>query len=388
MTSHDQITDVHKLLIRLCRTGTLDVDEAGTIAGRIKGWEKFVLLANSHGIAALARDNLEKSGLLKYLPEKHAGFLRNAMLMSMARNAALCAVFNEVAGILGKEKIKIVALKGMALEHMAYGSRGLRQMSDLDVLISPGEAVTARKILMKSGFASLPVKSVFHKAIMIHIGKHLPSLFRSDHYLEIHHDLFGKNQRYLTKHLMDTAEEIIHEGKPMIVPEPAVFFIYLVKHLDKHEQNNESQLRLYTDLVVLLEKYRERILHKDLIGISEKAGMNEALASRLMILRDFWGEKFPGWLGGFIEEWADPEFAGKFVFFLTSPRGNHSNGTRRTYREVFREMPGFHRKALYVLGELFPTISFMKKRYGCKRALTAVLYYPHRLGKLGWLFRK
>ena len=41
---------------------------------------------------------------------------------------------------LRKAGIKHILLKGMALEHTLYGSKGLRQMTDCDILIKSEEA--------------------------------------------------------------------------------------------------------------------------------------------------------------------------------------------------------------------------------------------------------
>jgi hypothetical protein len=53
-------------------------------------------------------------------------------MLSLARNAALYNMIREVASILESEDIKMVFLKGLALEMSVYGNRGLRQMSDAD----------------------------------------------------------------------------------------------------------------------------------------------------------------------------------------------------------------------------------------------------------------
>jgi len=67
-----------------------------------------------------------------------------------------------------------------------------------------------------------------------------------------------------------------------------MFFLYLVKHLWLHEMNNESQLRLYADLAVLLDKYRDSVIEPGLVDLAGKADMYEILASASQTLRDFW----------------------------------------------------------------------------------------------------
>src|SRR5664279_1636943 len=152
--------------------------------------------------------------------------------------------------------------------------------------------------------------------------------------------------------------------------------------------NNESQLRLYTDLVVLIEKHYEEILNSDLLKYTSGQEMSEMLASHLEPLRDFWGIVFPEIINDFIEKWHNPESLNKFIFFLGSPKDNPPLDRPGFYRNVISDIPGFHRKFLYVLGDLFPSFTFMKKRYNSKSNLRVLIYYPHRVGKVLWLLKK
>jgi hypothetical protein len=178
--------------------------------------------------------------------------------------------------------------------------------------------------------------------------------------------------------LYDTAVETEVNGEKCFVPEARIFFLYLVKHLWLHEMNNESQLKLYTDLVVLIEKYGDEILNYDLLTYANQAGMSKILARRLEPLRDLWGISFPGWINEFIDKWYHPDSINKFIFFLKSPRDNPPMGKSQKFLNNLRDIKGIHRKTLYILGEIFPSIDFMKKRYNCKSSFTALLHYPVR----------
>ncbi|OFY44742.1 MAG: hypothetical protein A2Z69_01575 [Bacteroidetes bacterium RBG_13_44_24] len=278
-------------------------------------------------------------------------------------------------------------LKGLALEISVYGNKGIRQMTDVDVLISRENCIRACKILLAGGFASLPVKSPFHKLIITYTGKHLPSLVKNGFSIEIHHDLFGTGKGDLTRVLYNNSIETEISNEKVFIPAAQIFFIYLVKHLNYHEMNNESQLRLYTDLVVLIEKLREEILNGYLIALADQAGISKVFACKLGLLREFWGISFPAQINDFIQKWNDPDSTGKFVFFLRSPKGNPPPDKAVPYRSTLREIPGIHRKIIYLLGDLFPSIHFMKKRYNCSSNLKALLYYPHRIGKLWYLIK-
>jgi len=360
-----------------------------SVAEKITDWRYFVTLAASHGVAALTYNSLEKLDLLRFIPADETDYLRNSLLLSLSRNTRNTEMMKEVLKVLNRESIRTVLLKGMALEQMVYENRGLRQMTDVDVLVSLEDSLRAYKILINSGFTSFPLKSIFHKFIIPYTGKHLPTLTKNGFSLELHHELFGAGNNKLTKILLDSCEATDLGGEKVFIPEPQIFFLYLIRHLFLHEMNNESQLRLYTDLVVLIKKFGDKIINNNLLTYSEQAGMNEILAARLAPLRYFWDLSSPTWLNEFIDSRLSQTHISKFVSFLKSPKNNPPTreGKAWFYRNTIKDVPGLHRKIIFLLGDLFPTITFMKRRYRCNSGWKALIYYPHRFGKLLFLFR-
>lgn len=389
MSTKPEIRDEEILLLGLCRlsfNAELTV-MLRALAETVTDWTYFSSLANRHGVAALVYTNLEKLGFLQYLPTEHCESLHNALLVNISRNARYAKETEGLVSILNSHNIKIVLLKGLALELSVYDNCGLRQMTDVDVLLKREDCGRARKILMENGFTSLPVKSILHKPVLEYIGKHLPTLNRNGFAVELHHELFGTGKNVLTRMLYDTSQKITLNSETTYIPAPQIFLLYLVKHLYLHEMNNESQLRLYADLVVLIEKHREEIINEDLLVYAVDAGMEEILAWRLEPLRDLWGLSFPGWMNDFINKWYNPASINKFVFFLKSPKDNPVGDRALRYRKNLKEIPGIHRKFLYFAGDLFPTIEFMKKRYSCNSSWKVIFYYPLRWGKVWYLIK-
>jgi hypothetical protein len=390
MRSEVKIRTEEKLLLGLCHLefGDDDLVKIKFLIAEVDDWDYFKNLANLHGVAALVWFNLEKHGLFSGIPDVVATYLKSTQMISLSRNTFITEAMGEVLHLLNNSKIKTVILKGFALENSVYGNSGLRQMSDVDILIDRDQCITARDILVSNGFISLPLKSFYHKFILAYYGKHLPPLIKNGLSVEIHHELFGVSNKNLTRILYESSFEVDIKGKKTWFPQPQIFFLYLVKHLWLHEINNESQLRLYGDLIVLLEKHYEEILSHNLIKFAAEAGMSEILASHLRPLRDIWGISFPDWTNSFIDKFSSKESLTNFIFFLKSPKNNPSVEKPKLYRHIINDIPGFHRKFLYVLGDVFPALSFMKKRYKCKNAWQVIRYYPFRLGKILWLIRK
>ena len=384
------ISNEEKLLLDLCRPGFSNeqAEKIKFLVLSVKNWKYFADTANVNGVGALVCHNIAKLGLLQYLPDEVREFLKNVLILNLARNTHLMNEMKEVLHLLNGSGIRTVLLKGMALETTVYGNIGLRQMTDADILISKNECIRTQKLLTENEFISLPLKSSLHKPIMLYTGKHIPSLIKRGFSVDIHHNLFGRDKAGLTSMLYDSSYETNLNEERVYIPRSQLLFLYLVKHLNYHENNNESQIRLYADLVFLIETYKEEIINKNLIWLSHQAGIKKVVAEKLYLLKKYWKISLPDRINEFIEEntpsSAEPE---KFIFFLRSPRGNPPVNKASQYRNTIAEIPGIHRKILFILGDIFPSTGFMKNRYKCRNTWKALLYYPHRLGKLLYLIK-
>lgn len=389
MNNENDLNSEELLLLSLCRLSFNEEQRKKTevLAEAVTDWEYFALLANEHGLSALAGYNLNLPGIENKVPADILSGLKNAHHLSLRRNVFLTELMSKVLDHLNNASITTVLIKGLALELTDYGNVGLRQMSDIDILIDHNRCVEAWNILKQNGFESMQLKSAFHKPILAYTGKHLPSLIKNEVSVEIHHSLFGEKGHSLTQMLIKQSAKVLLNEQPVFIPTPKLFFLYLVNHLHKHEMNNESQLRLYTDLFVLLDKYTDEIIDYELLDLVSKAGLSDILAWKLEPLRDFWGLTFPDWLNDFIDKRHNPETLNRFLFFLRNPKNNPPFNKAIVYRQIIKDIPGLHRKFLFILGDIFPSLTFMKKRYKCKSGLAAALYYPMRFGKLLWLIK-
>lgn len=325
---------MRELLLLLCRYPWEEKNREllSKLLTEVQDWPTLVSLINAHGIIALATYNIKEAGLVKAVPEEAMAILENGYMMSVVRNSWLTERWKEVNTILTSAGIKHVLLKGMALEHTLYGSRGLRQMNDNDILVKREDALPAWNLLKQNGFLQGLVKSPLHTAIRLDIGKHLPSLYKGDYSVEIHHKLFSNSSAESNEDPVDAAVEIVIEGaKAWILPEK-LQLMYLRNHYEKHASEGFCQLRLYAD-IILLDK-----------------------ESDLQI----------------------PDS------FIINPQQVQNNKSRKnTYKINYNSIPS-SKRLRFLTGDIFPSIQWMKNRYKCN-GMMAVLHYPLRLGKLMWL---
>ena len=390
MSLFADISPEEQLLISLCRLSFSEKQKKNInlIVKKITENDKFVNLSNEHGIIALVYYNLKETGAGDLLPEKKLAVLANSNMKSLGRNTFLYNIIEEVLDLFKQAKIETVLLKGMALELSVYGNKGLRQMNDIDILVPYKQCMEARRILLNNGFQSIPLKSPLYNLILPYYGKHLPELIKGGVSVEIHHELFSGADRSLSERIITNSTEITFNKSCVLIPPVREFFLYLVKHLDKHEKQGESQLRLYTDLFLMVDKYKKELLDTALFKEAEAAGLEEILAAKLFLLKRYWGIFIHPALETLINEKAPNNTTQLFKTFLSQTKGHYPQySPAHNYRQTINQIQGFHRKLIFIAGDLFPSLRFMKRRYSTRNKLIALLYYPHRLGKLMYLIR-
>src|SRR5664280_884465 len=228
-----QLLPEEKLLLCLCRLSFSDQQKAEIcdLVKQITNWPRFVTLANEHGIIALCRHNLVTLHCDATIPEKYREILHAGYLKSLSRNTKMFELLKEVLSIAASENIKVVLLKGLALEKTIYGNSGLRQMNDLDILVRIEDAIKLRNLLLKNSFKSQPAISPLHEKILPSYGKHLPEMYKNGLSVEIHFKLFEQKGNSLTEQFIENSMSLyefpdsktFHPEPETRNPEPQTF---------------------------------------------------------------------------------------------------------------------------------------------------------------------
>ena len=325
-----------KLLISLCRLVFSEEQkkEISLLMNEINDWDHFIRLVNGHGIIALAAHNIRETGMADHVPPEVMKVLDNGRMQSMARNTWLAQRWKEVNTILTESGIKHILLKGLALEHTVYGSRGLRQMTDTDILVRKDDVMKAWLLLQEHGFKSDTIKSPLHRKIITETGKHMPTLRKDGFPVDIHHRLFYESEKNeILNDAIDNAIAIKVEGTRAFILNDDLHLEFLKKHHEDHMTSGGSQLRLFLDMELIR----------------------------------------PGSATALTEE------------FLSGPYQSGTPGQRKEYYRIHYFALPHGVRIRYLAGDIFPSLRWMKKRHQCG-TVKAILLYPRRLGKLLWVF--
>jgi hypothetical protein len=373
------------LLLLLSRTTFTDDEraKAENTCRSLTDWRFFTDVVIRHGVAALVWQNMIDLGLTAGVPETERVLLDGIRFKTIARVSYITSTALEIIAVLEHEGIKALLIKGLALEHQVYGSRGLRQMSDADILVAPEEVLRARDILIGAGFVSSPMKSSLYRHIILDFGNHLPELHRSGISVDLHHRLFGPEGTGIVRRAMEEPAVIKAGERDYYTLPPRTAFMGLVSHIFKHEPKGEFQLRLYTDIYLLLKKYNGEIFDENLASDAVLAGISGEMRIVLTILNKFYGIGIPSVFTA--REGREQERVAAFSDNLLNPGQAKPQSQKELFLENLQSLKGIRRKVIFITGDLFPSVEFMKNRYGCRSNITALLYYPHRLGKILWV---
>ena len=376
--SFSHLSSEEQLLLSMARLkfSGAQREQIRRLAERITDWDYFVSLANAHGLIALYHNNISITGIIGIVPAKVADTFRSAYLRSLSQNTRLHRLLEEILSISTLENIRVILLKGAVLEKIVYGNTGLRQMSDIDLLVKDDEALPLRNLLLKNGFESLPLISPLHEKLLPCLKSHLPVMHKSGISAEIHVRLFDRNNEPLICEIINNPDVIADSTPEILAPPLQLHFLYLVKHLDKHARTKDLQLKLYADLVALLTEYPDQLLNANLLSLAEKAGLINPMAEILLLMERFWNIRFPAMIKDLISNVNSEKITEKFIYFLRHPSSYPRHEEKFTLLRPLYDIPGVAGKIRFIAGYLFPSLSFLRYKFRLNHKSTALFYYP------------
>jgi hypothetical protein len=141
---------VNPLLIE-CARAHPDPGELRRLSGLCSGWDDFVQAALKQRLAPMAFWALSRA-CPDAVPRETLTALRNRFREGMQRNLLHARELFRLLDLFGLAGIEVLPFKGPALAWSLYETPGLRFMSDLDLLVPPGDVSRAIGLLTSNGY--------------------------------------------------------------------------------------------------------------------------------------------------------------------------------------------------------------------------------------------
>ncbi len=245
-----------QLLINCSLQGELADQARVPIDGDPTFWARVIELAHWHRITGPLFHRLRNSAEAESVPDGEIDHLKGHFTHTAVRTLYIRSEFGRAVSALQAEGIDVMALKGVALLDQLYAEPGMREMSDIDILVRSESADRAQEIIQGLGYEPVGSESVQEQTRQVH--RHLPKLHNHDRELsfEVHtHFVASDSPLYFD---IDTVwrrarhREIF--GSQVLVPSPEHMLLHLCVHffLDRRFTSSAS-LRQLADIVRYVE---------------------------------------------------------------------------------------------------------------------------------------
>lgn len=379
--SHDlNIED--KLLLASCKLN-LTQTEIGVVeqlVADVGNWEYFTKNTLLCSLGPLIFNTFNSVSNKHCIPEKTLFVLKQTYLKSLSRNMILYDHFQKAVNSFSEKGIPVIGLKGIFLSEAVYKDIGLRQMSDIDLLVKKEDVFKCRDILFSKGYIShTRTKSSFIKNH--HEPKHLPPLVRDAVSIELHTkidiDLFDFDIKI--DDFWNRASAFVLYNSKVLQLNPVDLIIHFCVHLDSHFYNGNIQFFSFCDIAEALRFYENSIDWVLLESLSAKYKCNKSVYSYLFICNKYLNAPLPENIQKTAAELCENSTETLFIHYLKSNRTAISKTIASRNIISLKKVKGFKEKLKYLKGDVFPSKSFMYGRYKIQKKQMVYFYYLVRI---------
>jgi hypothetical protein len=221
-----------------------DTERAAATAHGVE-WNHIIALASAHGLLPLLFDHAAAGHVP--VPAEPFELLRARANANARRSLALAVELAEVLRTCARSGIAVLPLKGPVLAQQIYGSVGLRQIRDLDLLFRESDVAAAVRLLEARGYRMAPPPAEWARRGTHHLsGLHPERQIR----IEVHHRLLmprGARQWTLEafEGRLDTTDFM---GIAVATMRPVELFLYLCEHGANHSWSRLEWLVTLTEV--------------------------------------------------------------------------------------------------------------------------------------------
>lgn len=232
------------------------------------------------------------------VPEAVQATLQAAAERQVNKSLAFAAENLRVSKLLGDAGIPCASLKGASLSMLTFGSLALRHSRDIDLLVSPEQALRADEALAAAGFAlQMPIgpHSVDQKKHWIRERKHFEYMSGKNVALELHWRLFDNPRLLATEHDPRTWMEVpVFPQRSLRTLSMPDLLLYLCVHGANHMW---FRLKWLADVHAILRQSGPETLER-LQADAKGQGCERAVGQALALMERLYGfpdpQGFPG----------------------------------------------------------------------------------------------
>ncbi len=357
------------------------------IIEKINDWTFFLQRAFETNLAplVLARFDRLRPGLLPLEVMKALKSYRHRILM---HNLHLYRELEQIGLLFDQEGIDFIPLKGMMLAEVVYKNPGLRQISDMDLLVRVEKIEDCKNLLVRSGWDCKEILGMNRKGEDLFLVAHPYLLSKGKVNIELHQHIHNGHAGYKVpiEHYWNRAKAFPFLKSKAMFLAPEDLLQHLALHLYKHLENGQMKACSYYDIALVMDHYRHSLCWITLKGNSLNYGCWTQVHTILLLVHKFWGAHIPDdYLTGF-ETRRFSILEDRFAQRFCDPYNIRNNHLKNGSIAQLVRLESNRQRWEWFWRNLFPSSQFIVRRYKVSAGWKAYLYYPyHWAGGMGQL---
>lgn len=200
-----------------------------------------------HGVAAMTGCVISDSNDGGRLSKEQRDYWKQAYYHSVRNSLLIDRELDRVCNALSDARIGYAKLKGSVLKRY-YPKNGMREMSDVDLLIDPDKTEQAKNVMKALGYTvdayGVSKDDIYSKPPIYHF--------------ELHHKLFAESYADYLDYFRDIFERlpsVTADGYEKKLSDDD-FYLFLIAHACKHLHKSGTGLRVLTDIFVVERNFQ------------------------------------------------------------------------------------------------------------------------------------
>jgi hypothetical protein len=322
-------------------------------------WETIFDICQREGVGPALYTAISRENRID-IPLEFKNNLKVVYLLNHFRNASFLNELRELLGLFKKENIPLILLKGAALLAAVYDDPAHRPMSDIDLLIREEDLERAHHLILKEGYQLIGVEYWPWWRKFGGERAYLGDVFRID----LHWRLEFLGLQPSSGDIFTRTRKATISGAEALILLPEELLLHLIHHMVY--QHLYLRLIWLFDILKVTTTLKEEIDWERIYDMARELSLNHPLFFGLKEAKELLRAPIPEKL---IKEEASPSF-GWLSYFLKF-RGETEMGGNLI--KLLR-LPGTKNKFIFLLGAIFPSITFLQIRYQTSRKIPAYIY--------------
>lgn len=355
---------------------TKELEQMNNLIPQIQRWDYVAAIGIDRGIAPLLHKKLPLLGNSGLIPEQTKSKLQQAYYKTFSRSMLMYEHFRKVTEAFASHNVPVIALKGIYLSEWLYEDIGLRQFSDIDLLVKREDGEKCQAILAGMGY--MPEndnETEFEKKLEV---VHYTPMVLNGVSIEIHVKLHQNNEKYCV-----SIDELWKNALVEVLNKTTVYslclndlLVHLCIHLDRHFFQGHVQFTCFNDITNLLDIQADKLDWEALIRACRLYNCETQVFKWIILVNKYMNAPVPneiiekyGALLTLKDEQLFLKYLNGYVGFTTGMHKHFGN---------FKYLDSFSDQVKYFWKILFPSKNFMITKFRIKNPGLVFFYYPYR----------